>query len=219
MDEGQPTFSAGPQALQWKRLRRLNLVGARLEYLTRVTLFDRFFAATLLRLLPRFISPNRITIFRFISIPFILFLLLSGYNLAGTILFVISALSDALDGALARTKHRITKWGIVADPIADKLLIGSVALITVWEHFGITLTALIIGIEIVIALSAYLRYSRKLMPAKTVGKVKMILQCVGVLFALLYGIFPVPFLLIFSQYVLYGAIVFALLSLFVFRSI
>ena len=107
----------------------------------------------------------------------------------------------------------------MADPIADKLLIGSVALITVWEHFGITLTALIIGIEIVIALSAYLRYSRKLMPAKTVGKVKMILQCVGVLFALLYGIFPVPFLLIFSQYVLYGAIVFALLSLFVFRSI
>ena len=136
MDEGQPTFSSGPQALQWKRLRRLNLVGARLEYLTRVTLFDRFFAATLLRLLPRFISPNRITIFRFISIPFILFLLLSGYNLAGTILFVISALSDALDGALARTKHRITKWGIVADPIADKLLIGSVALLVVGKELG-----------------------------------------------------------------------------------
>ena len=219
LKNSMPTFSSGQEALQWKRLKRLNLVGARLEYLTHITAIDRFFAAAILPLIPRFMSPNRITIFRFASIPAILFLLLADYYLAGTILFFFSALSDALDGALARTKHRITKWGIVADPIADKLLIGSVALITVWEHFGITLTALIIGIEIVIALSAYLRYSRKLMPAKTVGKVKMILQCVGVLFALLYGIFPVPFLLIFSQYVLYGAIVFALLSLFVFRSI
>jgi len=219
MDEGQPTFSSGPQALQWKRLRRLNLVGARLEYLTRVTLFDRFFAATLLRLLPRFISPNRITIFRFISIPFILFLLLSGYNLAGTILFVISALSDALDGALARTKHRITKWGIVADPIADKLLIGSVALLVVGKELGWPLVAALVAIELILAGSAYFRYRGKLMPAKTVGKIKMILQCVGVGFVLLYGIIPDPLILILGAYILYAAVLFGLLSLFVYRSV
>src|SRR3989344_5410813 len=218
MDEGQPTFSSGPQALQWKRLRRLNLVGARLEYLTRVTLFDRFFAATLLRLLPRFISPNRITIFRFISIPFILFLLLSGYNLAGTILFVISALSDALDGALARTKHRITKWGIVADPIADKLLIGSVALLVVGKELGWPLVAALVAIELILAGSAYFRYRGKLMPAKTVGKIKMTLQCVGVGFVLLYGIIPDPLILILGAYILYAAVLFGLLSLFVYRS-
>ncbi|HBV01549.1 MAG TPA: hypothetical protein DEF00_04160 [Candidatus Taylorbacteria bacterium] len=219
MDEGQPTFSSGPQALQWKRLRRLNLVGARLEYLTRVTLFDRFFAATLLRLLPRFISPNRITIFRFISIPFILFLLLSGYNLAGTILFVISALSDALDGALARTKHRITKWGIVADPIADKLLIGSVALLVVGKELGWPLVAALVAIELILAGSAYFRYRGKLMPAKTVGKIKMTLQCVGVGFVLLYGIIPDPLILILGAYILYAAVLFGLLSLFVYRSV
>ena len=219
MDEGQPTFSSGPQALQWKRLRRLNLVGARLEYLTRVTLFDRFFAATLLRLLPRFISPNRITIFRFISIPFILFLLLSGYNLAGTILFVISALSDALDGALARTKHRITKWGIVADPIADKLLIGSVALLVVGKELGWPLVAALVSIELILAGSAYFRYRGKLMPAKTVGKIKMTLQCVGVGFVLLYGIIPDPLILILGAYILYAAVLFGLLSLFVYRSV
>ena len=122
-----PQFSSGPQAFQWKRLKRLNLIGARWEYLTRVTVIDRFFAAAVLPLLPKSISPNRITMFRFISIPVIVALILSGYNLAGTILFVVSALSDAVDGALARTAHRITKWGIIADPMADKLLIGSVA--------------------------------------------------------------------------------------------
>src|SRR3989338_763210 len=170
--EQPPTFSSGPQALQWKRLKRLNLVGARLEYLTRVTVFDRFFAATIIPLFPRYVSPNRITIFRFISIPVVLFLLFMGYNLAGTILFAISALSDALDGALARTAHRITKWGIVADPIADKLLIGSVALLVVWKYLGWPLTLALVSIELILAMSAYLRYTGKLIPAKTVGKLK-----------------------------------------------
>lgn len=219
MLEQQPTFTSGPEALQWKRLKRLNLVGARLEYLTRVTPFDRFFASTILPLFPKFVSPNRITIFRFISIPFILFLLISGYNLAGTILFILSALSDALDGALARTQHRITKWGIVADPIADKFLIGSVALLVVWKYLGLPLTLAIVSIELVLAGSAYFRYRGRLMPAKTVGKMKMILQCVGVSFVLLYGIIPNPAFLLTGQYILYAAIVFGLLSLFVYRSI
>lgn len=217
--ESPPTFTSGPQALQWKRLKRLNLEGVRLQYLTSVTVFDRFFSATILPLLPSSLSPNRITIFRFISIPIILALLIFGYNLAGTILFVLAALSDALDGALARTKHRITKWGIVADPIADKLLIGSVALLVVWKNLGWPLVAALVTIELILAASAYFRYRGRLMPAKTVGKLKMILQCVGVSFVLLYGIMLSPVLLLIGQYILYAAILFGLLSLFVYRSI
>ncbi len=218
-EEITPTFTSGPQALQWKRLKRLKLEGARLDYLTHVTIFDRFFAATILPLLPRSLSPNRITIFRFISIPIILFLLIVGYNIAGTILFVFAALSDALDGAVARTQHRITKWGIVADPIADKLLIGSVSLLVVMKYLGWHITFAIVAIELVLAGSAYFRYSGKLMPAKTIGKLKMILQCVGVGFVLLYGIVPNPVFLLLGQYILYLAIVFGLGSLFVYRSI
>ena len=217
--EETPKFSSGPEAFQWKRLRRLNLEGARLQYLTAVTIFDRFFSVTLLPFLPKWVSPNRITIFRFISIPIILALLIFGYNLAGTILFVLAALSDALDGALARTKHRITKWGIVADPIADKLLIGSVSLLVVWRELGWLLVVALVSIELVLAGSAYFRYSGKLMPAKTVGKMKMILQCVGVSFVLLYGIVPNPSFLLTGQYILYLAVVFGLASLFVYRSI
>lgn len=219
MDQETPTFQSGPEALQWKRLKRLNLIGARLAYLTKVTVFDRFFSKTILPLLPNFISPNRITIFRLVSIPFILFLLLLDYRLAGTILFVVSALSDALDGALARTKHRITKWGIVADPIADKLLIGSVALLVIWKYIGWPLALAIILIECVLAISAYFRYSGRLMPAKTVGKIKMILQCIGVGFVLLYSVTSIPALLLAGEYILYLAVVFGLLSLFVYRSI
>lgn len=219
MHEPLPTFSSGPQALQWKRLKRLELEGAKLEYLTRVTPFDRFFAATLLRLIPRSISPNEMTTFRFLSIPVILLLLFFQYNFAGTVLFVVAALSDALDGARARTEHRITKWGIVADPIADKILIGSVSLLVVWKYLGWPLVAALVAIELILAGSAYFRYRGRLMPAKTVGKLKMILQCVGVGFVLLHGVFPYPLFLLLGQYILYAAIVFGLASLFVYRSI
>ncbi len=215
----QSTPESTQAELQWKRLKKLNLVGTRFEYLTRVTPFDRFFKVTLLRLIPRSVSPNEMTTFRFLSVPVILLLLFFQYNLAGTILFIISALSDALDGARARTEHRITKWGIVADPIADKLLIGSVVPLTVWKYLGWPLVAAIVAIELILAGSAYFRYRGRLMPAKTVGKIKMILQCVGVGFVLLYGIIPNEAILLTGQYILYIAIVFGFLSLLVYRSI
>lgn len=219
MSEKHPTFESGPEALQWKRLKRLNLVGARLQYLTRITPIDRLLAKTALPFLPRFLSPNRITVFRFICVPVVAVLLLSGFWVSGTILFLLAAFSDALDGALARTESRITKWGIVADPIADKLLIGATALIVVWQRISPVLALALIIVELVLALSAYLRYSGRLMPAKTIGKLKMVLECVGVGFALLYGLSPVPAFLFLAQYILYAALAFALLSLFVYRSI
>ena len=134
-------------------------------------------------------------------------------------LFVLAALSDALDGARARTEHRITKWGIVADPIADKLLIGTVSLLVIWKYIGWPLVAAIVSVELVLAASAYFRYSGKLIPAKMVGKLKMILQCFGVGFVLLYSIFPNPYLLSVGEYVLYVSLIFALASLIVYRSI
>lgn len=218
MDE-QPTFSSGPEELQWKRLKRLNLVGARFRYLTRVSIIDHLLAKVFLPLLPPAVTPNAITVFRFLSIPVIAFLLVTGFWLAGTILFAISAFSDALDGALARTTNQITKWGIVADPLTDKLLIGTVAIIAIGKYLGLGITSVIVGIEVVLVVSAYFRYSGKLTPAKTVGKLKMILQSVGVGFVLLYGIVPNPDILLAGQYILYTAIVFGIASLFVYRSI
>jgi hypothetical protein len=76
-----------------------------------------------------------------------------------------------------------------------------------------------VGLEILLVASSYFRYHGKLMPARSVGKIKMVLQCVGVGFVLLYGIVQAPAILLAGQYILYGAIFFALLSLLVYRSI
>lgn len=204
---------------QWKRLKKLNLVGGKFAYLARITLIDKAIAKVFLPLLPPAVTPNAITVFRFISIPIIAYLLITDFWIAGTALFVLSAFSDALDGALARMTRQITKWGIIADPLADKLLISTVAVIAIVKHLGWPLVFVMVGIEILLIMSSYFRYRGKLIPARSMGKIKMVLQCVGVGFVLLYGITLVPAILLIGQFILYGAIFFALLSLFVYRSI
>jgi len=197
----------------------LNITESRVRYLTKPTFIDRLLAATVLKLIPESVTPNQITIFRFITIPFIVILLLGKAYLVGTILFVISALSDAVDGAMARTRNHVTSWGILADPLADKLLIGLTALILVSQFISIKLALIIVLLEVALIFSAYYRYKGRSIPAKISGKIKMILQSFGLGFLLLYIMTGSPLALLISTFLLYGAILFAFLSLFVFRSV
>jgi CDP-diacylglycerol--glycerol-3-phosphate 3-phosphatidyltransferase len=78
--------------------------------------------------------PNRITLFRITIIPALFFLLLSpGRNgsLAIAILFVIAALTDVLDGYLARKYEIVTVMGKFLDPIADKLIVNTAMILMI----------------------------------------------------------------------------------------
>ncbi|PIQ92123.1 MAG: hypothetical protein COV70_01350 [Parcubacteria group bacterium CG11_big_fil_rev_8_21_14_0_20_39_22] len=188
---------------------------------SKITIIDKMMSATILHLIPSFITPNHITAFRFGSLPFVIYFLSTGQFKLGLVAFVIAALSDAIDGAMARTRDQVTEWGKMYDPVADKMLIGTVAAIAVSKFLGKELAFAIILLEVVIMVYAF--YRRRFLgadiSAKKVGKIKMVLQSLGVGFLLLYMAWPVPILLPISAYILYASILFALLSLFVYRSI
>ena len=69
--------------------------------------------------------PNKLTIFRCILIVPFVALLLNGYDLFATIIFVIASLTDLLDGKIARKYNLVTNFGKFMDPLADKLLVCS----------------------------------------------------------------------------------------------
>ncbi|MES2088056.1 MAG: CDP-alcohol phosphatidyltransferase family protein [Patescibacteria group bacterium] len=197
----------------------LQLAEMRMKDLARVTPIDKVIKFLFLGLIPKSVTPNQITVFRFVSVPFILALLLTEQNLWAFVLFLFSALSDAVDGALARTEGQITRWGILADPLADKLLVGSVAVVLISKYLSWHLTFVIVALEIFILASAYFRYRGKALPAKITGKIKMVLQCFGIIFLFCFVLFGGAFWLLLAQGTLYLGVLFALLSLFVHRSI
>ncbi len=176
---------------------------------------DKILAATFLKILPKRITPNQITIFRFFTIPFIALFISMEMNKAAIILFVVSAFSDALDGALARTKNKITKWGIIYDPLADKLLIGITAFLILPKYIEPLLVFLMIFLEMILIGSAYHRANQgeKVKMANWWGKSKMIAQCFSVGFVMLYIFWPLSLLLLTAQWMWYAAIALSVISI------
>lgn len=187
----------------------------------KITPTDKILAKTVLPLLPRGVTPNHITISRFLSIPFVLMLLIAERYSEGVLLFAFSAFSDAIDGALARTKNMVTDWGKMFDPLADKLLVGITAAVAVTKFISVYLTLVIITIELFLILNAYYKkkYQNTVVQAEITGKIKMILQSVGIVLLLVYAITSAPILLTLATWALLISIVFALWSLVVYRSI
>ena len=70
--------------------------------------------------------PNAITICRILLVPFTVWLIISGANLAAFVAFLVAGLSDAVDGFLARKFAAQTELGAYLDPIADKALLVSI---------------------------------------------------------------------------------------------
>lgn len=182
---------------------------------------DKLIAATILRFLPDPITPNQITMFRFVTIPFIiLFLSLNRYNIALG-LFIAAAVSDAVDGALARTRDKITNWGRFYDSIADKLLIFTTAAVVVLRYLNWYVFIAMLIPEALLVIGVYIKkYQKKRYVVEHVraGKYKMFLQSAGVGLLLLYAVVSQPLLLIIAQYVLYASVILGFISFYIYRN-
>lgn len=179
--------------------------------------YDRLLAATILRLIPRRVTPNMVTVLRFVLTPFVLvFLTWERWDVALP-LFLFTALTDAVDGSLARTRKQITEWGTFFDPVADKLLIGSVVLLLVADLVNPWFALLILGVETLIIAGGFLRKKRGVVTSANIfGKTKMFLQVVGVTFLLVAAWTGTNLYVDLSIGTLSLAVAFAVISLFTY---
>src|SRR5688572_13230080 len=106
---------------------------------------------------------------------------MSGYVLA-IIIFIVAAVSDIVDGQLARRRKQVSTLGKFLDPIADKLLISAALIVLVEKHLAPSWAVVVIlGREfIVTGLRAVAASEGIVMQAERVGKLKMWAQCVAV---------------------------------------
>ncbi len=105
--------------------------------------------------------PNLITIMRLVLIaPIVVAFSYQEYRL-GFVLFFIAAGSDAVDGFLARYYHTESRFGSIADPIADKLLMSaSFLVLTLQGHIPFWLFVLVVARDLVIVTGSYVIHRR-----------------------------------------------------------
>lgn len=139
--------------------------------------------------------PNLFTFVRVLLVPVILWLLIAGTDTGAQRwwafgIFVFAAATDSIDGWVARRFNGVTRWGQLADPIADKLLIvGAVAsLAFVGELPWWAVNIIIVRELAVTALRVQLvKRLRLVMPASPWGKVKTTSQIIAVAAYLIPG--------------------------------
>ncbi|MBU0625030.1 CDP-alcohol phosphatidyltransferase family protein [Patescibacteria group bacterium] len=147
---------------------------------------DHIYKRILDPLIPAWIKPNHITVVRMLLIPPVLFFLNTGDYRIGMPLFLFAALTDALDGAMARVRKQITTWGIIYDPLADKLLIGSVIFLIVLQHVNFFLGMALLVVEALMIVGAWLGQRRgDIRPANLWGKIKMVTEVAAISLLLL----------------------------------
>lgn len=167
--------------------------------------------------------PNSLTLLRIAMIPIfviVFYLPFAWSNMLSCIIFTIAALTDLLDGYLARKLQQISSLGAFLDPVADKLMVAVVLVLLVERDSSLLITlpaAVIIGREITVsALREWMAElgARSKVAVSVYGKIKTIAQMValGILVfkESLYGI-PVYAL---GMVLLYVAAALTLLSMY-----
>ncbi|GJM09638.1 MAG: CDP-diacylglycerol--glycerol-3-phosphate 3-phosphatidyltransferase [Lysobacteraceae bacterium] len=138
--------------------------------------------------------PTLLTFFRILLIPVLVavfYLDFRGANLVAAAIFGLAAITDALDGYLARRLGQISRFGEFLDPVADKLMVAVTLVILVQRHPSIWMAlpaAIIIGREITIsALREWMAElgERGLVKVALLGKIKTIAQMAALILLLI----------------------------------
>lgn len=154
--------------------------------------------------------PNKLTTIRLLSVPLFIIVYLIPYQSLGIeipvfdvlstslslldiilfLIFALSALTDYLDGYIARKQHLITTFGKFIDPIADKLIVNTTLLLLASTHdIHIIIPIIMISRDIIVdAIRLVASQKNVVLAASYLGKVKTMTQMIAICLLLLNNI-------------------------------
>lgn len=136
---------------------------------------------------------NALTVFRLLLVPVFLVLLFAadgmqtGWRLAAAAVFTLACITDRFDGDIARKRGLITEFGKLADPIADKALVGAALIgLSALGELPWWVTVVILVREVGVTALRFWVIRHGVLPASRGGKLKTLLQTVAI------GLFVLP---------------------------
>lgn len=142
--------------------------------------------------------PNAITIIRILLIPLFLYKVIEGEMIFATAVYLTAAITDGLDGFIARVWHLQTRLGTFLDPMADKLLITTSFLtLSVLKIIPLWLALAVISRDFIIVGGSFLVYMIKndlTIQPQPIGKVTTFFQFSYILLVLLQSATDIPYL-------------------------
>ncbi|MCW2522332.1 MAG: CDP-diacylglycerol--glycerol-3-phosphate 3-phosphatidyltransferase [Frankiales bacterium] len=126
---------------------------------------------------------NGLTIARLVLVPFFAAALFehgghsTGWRVLACVIFVVASLTDLVDGDIARKRGLVTEFGKLADPIADKALIGTALVgLSMLDELAWWVTVLILAREVGVTLLRFWVIRLGVIPASRGGKAKTMAQ-------------------------------------------
>jgi CDP-diacylglycerol---glycerol-3-phosphate 3-phosphatidyltransferase len=136
---------------------------------------------------------NALTLFRLLLVPVFVVVLfhgsghLTGARIAAWAVFAVASVTDRLDGEIARRRNLVTEFGKLADPIADKALVGAALVgLSVLHDLPWWVTVVILVREVGVTVLRFWVIRHGVLAASRGGKVKTLLQGVAI------GLFVLP---------------------------
>jgi cardiolipin synthase len=140
----------------------------------------------------RFNLPTALTWMRIVMIPLFVgvyyfpstWLALPQQNLVATVIFIVAAITDLLDGYFARKLNQVSAFGAFLDPVADKLMVAAALIVLVdLNRLNAVIAVIIIGREITIsALREWMAHlgAARSVAVSLIGKIKTVAQMVAI---------------------------------------
>ena len=137
--------------------------------------------------------PNKLSLIRILLVPLLVVILLGGKSLTqwndviALVIFILAAITDWLDGYIARNSQQITNLGKFLDPVADKLLISAafISLVEI-QRIPAWIVVIIVGREIMVTgMRSIAAAQQIIIPASRLGKYKVGFETAAIIILIL----------------------------------